>query len=211
MDEWTTFLARALNRRLSADKFEQFVRVLRKNSPLAAPVIAELLLRPSKSQNYDLDPQAILYASVLLRTNELDLPSTLRALLRHSTFRPIEATKDGQEGASGPNTRWTKSYCHEEALMYCLAKSVSAKERPNTTQEALATVQALTEWMRLLAMAGAADDMMQEIGAGNEEHNQETMAVRVAVGALLVALAECVTVNEALSSGCPKGTYMKDF
>jgi mediator of RNA polymerase II transcription subunit 5 len=211
MDEWANFLARALNRRLPADKFEQFAKVLSTKSPLSTSLVAELLLRPSKSQNYDLDPQVLLYAPALLRTDILDLPSTLRGLLRHSTFRPVDATKGGQEVANGSHTRWTKSYCHEEGLMYSLSKIVAAGERPKTSQEALATVQALTEWMRLLAMVGAADDMMQEIGAGNEVHNQETMAVRVAVGALLVAIAENATMNEALTSGCPKGMYLKGY
>jgi hypothetical protein len=130
-------------------------------------------------------------------------------LLRHSTSRPVEAAKDEQEGANSSQTRWTKSYGHEERLVYGLSKIVAAGDRPKSAQEALGTVNALTEWMRLLVMTNAADDMMREIGAGNDAHNQETTAVRVAVGALLVALAENTTVNEALRSRCPKGTYLK--
>ena len=89
--------------------------------------------------------------------------------------------------------------------MYGLAKVVAACSRPKTSQEAIGTVQVLTEWMKLLVMAGAADDVMQEMGAGNEVHNQETMAVRVSVGALLVAMLENGRVREALGKGCPKG------
>lgn len=206
-----TFFAHALDRRLPTDKLEQFAKVISTKSPLATPLIAELLLRPSESRNYDLDPQASLYVQALLRIDILDVPSVLRALLRHSTSRPVDATKEEQEVASGSQTRWTKSYGHEERLVYGLSKIVAAGDRPKSAQEALGTANALTEWMRLLVMSNAADDMMREIGAGNDTHNQETMAVRVAVGALLVALAENATVNDALKNRCPKGTYLKSL
>ncbi|OBT83331.1 hypothetical protein VE02_08695 [Pseudogymnoascus sp. 03VT05] len=210
MDEWATFFAHALDRRLPTDKLEQFAKVLSTKSRLATPLIAELLLRPSESRHYDLDPQVSLYAQALLRTDVLDVPSVLRALLRHSTSRPVDAAKEEQEVASGSQTRWIKSYGHEERLVYGLSKIVAAGDRPKSAQEALGTANALTEWMRLLVMANAADDMMREIGAGNDTHNQETMAVRVAVGALLVALAENATVNETLRNRCPKDT-LKGF
>lgn len=208
MDEWATFFAHALDRRLPTDKLEQFAKVLSTKSPLATPLIAELLLRPSESRHYDLDPQVSLYTQALLRTDILDVPSVLRALLRHSTSRPVDAAKEEQEATSGSQTRWTKSYGHEERIVYGLSKIVAAGDRPKSAQEALGTANALADWMRLLVMSNAADDMMRDIGAGNDTHNQETMAVRVAVGALLVALAENATVNEALRNRCPKGTYL---
>lgn len=208
MDEWATFLAHALERRLPSDKFEQFATALSIKAPLSPLLIADLLLRPTKSQNYDLDPQVSLYVQSLLKADVLDLPVTLRSLLKYSTFRSVETTTQEQEDAkNSAQLRWTKSYFHEESLMYGLSKIVAAGARPKSSQEAVTTVQALTEWLRLLVMAGAADDMMQEMGAGNEVHNQETMAVRVAVGALLVAVTENGKVNEGLTKGCPKGRY----
>ena len=79
MDEWATFFAHALDRRLPTDKLEQFAKVLSTKSPLATPFIAELLLCPSESRHYDLDPQVSLYVQALLRTDILDVPSVLRA------------------------------------------------------------------------------------------------------------------------------------
>jgi len=94
---------------------------------------------------------------------------------------------------------------HEEALMYGLAKGVAAGKRPRTAAEAVAMLRALTEWMGLLAMAAAADEVMREMGAGNGVRDQEAGAVRGAVAAMLVAVAESERVGGVLRRGCPRG------
>src|SRR5690349_7205180 len=135
MDEWVRFLTHTLKRRLSLNKFEQFAKALYIKAPLAPHLVADLLLRPSKSQSYDLDPQVPLYVQVLLRNDILDLPCVLHALLRYSTFRPVDTTKEEHGDANSSHARWTNSYPHEEGLMYGLSKVVAAGARPKSAHE----------------------------------------------------------------------------
>jgi hypothetical protein len=205
MEEWTRFINHSIDRRLPADKFEQFANILNIKNPLPSQALAEALLRPGTYNHYTLDPQVLLYVSPLLQSDLLDVPSILRALLKYSTLRSVEASK-GQE-ADIPPSRWGKSYPHEESLIYGLSKLVAAGTRPKSRNEAFGTLMAITKWMKLLALAGAADDMLHQMGmgAGSDLQVQEAMMVRVAVGTLLVAVAENEMIIANLKKSCPPG------
>jgi hypothetical protein len=72
--------------------------------------------------------------------------------------------------------------------------------RPKDIQEAIDLIKAFTEWTKVLAIPGAAEDMM------HETHTTEAMGVRTALGTLLVAATENGKVLGVLGRSCPKGT-----
>jgi hypothetical protein len=195
MDQWTTLLTHSLTRRLPAPTFSRFAALLALRAPLPAPALADLLLRPTPSQHHTLDTRVPLYIHALLDTDLLDVAAVLRALVAHSSLRDSEG---------GP-LRWASSGVHEEAVVYGVAKLVAAGSRPRTQGEAVAVLRALTEWMGMLRLAAAAEEVMREMGAGNGVRDQETAVVRGAVAALVVAVVENERVGEVVRRGCKRG------
>lgn len=204
MDEWAKFLAHSLGKRLDADKFGKFAQLLNKKHPLPARRVADILLRPNKHNTESFDPQIPHYLQILLLANLLDVPAVLYALLKYSSFRSAEEPKPDVEGRKETLT-WSKPYTQAEGVIYGLAKLVSSSARPKYVQEAIDLIKALTEWTKVLAVQGAAEDMM------HETHTTEAMGVRIALGALLVAAAENGKVLGVLGRSCPKGTLYPIF
>jgi mediator of RNA polymerase II transcription subunit 5 len=199
MDEWAKFLAHSLGKRLDADKFGKFAQLLNKKHPLPPRRVADILLRPNKHNTESLDPQVPHYVQNLLHGDLLDVPAVLYALLKYSSFRPAEEPKP-DTGDRKETLRWRKSYTQAESVIYGVVKFVSSGARPKDTQEAIDLIKTLTEWTKVLAVPGGAEDMM------HETHTTEAMGVRIALGALLVAAAENGKVLGVFRRSCPKGT-----
>lgn len=206
MDDWSKFIAHCLDTRLEGPKFETYVRALSNKYPLPPQLVADIFLRPRERRIDCLDPLIPQYVHILLRLDLIDVPAVLAALLRYSTIRPVDDANQ-KDGGHKEEMRWGKSYAQEEGLIYGLSKIVSAGARPKSGQEVVGTIRAITEWIRVLTLTGAADDMMHELGANSGIQNQEAMAVRIVVGALLVAVTENVKVIATLGKLCPKGSY----
>jgi mediator of RNA polymerase II transcription subunit 5 len=198
MDEWAKFLAHSLGKRLDADKFGKFAQLLSKKHSLPPRRVADILLRPNKHNTDSLDPQIPHYVQTLLHGDLLDLPAVLCTLLKYSSFSPAEEPKPDAEERK-QTLKWSKSYTQAEGVTYGLAKLVSSGVRPKDAQEAIHLIKALTEWTKALAVLGAAEDMM------HDTHTTETMGVRIALGALLVAAAENGKILGVLGRSCPKG------
>lgn len=201
MDEWNKFLAHSLGKRLDADKFEKYAQLLSHKHPLSFRNVADVLLRPNKHNDESLDPQIPQYVQKLLLVDLLDIPSVLRALFKYSSFRPLADPKPDGE-ASKDVLRWQNSYIQAEGLIYGLSKIMSGGLRPKTREEALGTIQALTEWTKMLVTTSAAENMMQEAPT------TEVIALRIAVGTLIIAASENVIVTEVLGRAFPKGIYL---
>jgi mediator of RNA polymerase II transcription subunit 5 len=204
MDEWAKFLTHSLGKRLDADKFGKFAQLLNKKHPLAPRRVSDILFRPNKHKTESFDPQTPYYVQNLLHGDLLDVPSVLYALLKYSSFRSAEELKPDAEGRK-ETLRWSKPYTQAEGVIYGLAKLVSSGARPKDTQEAIDLIKALTEWTKVLAVPGAAEDMM------HETHTTEVMGVRIALGTLLVAAVENGKVLGVLGRSCPKGTQYTLF
>lgn len=204
MDEWAKFLAHSLGKRLDADKFGKFAQLLDKKHPLPPRRVADILLRPNKHNTESFDPHIPHYVQTLLHADLLDVPAVLYSLLEYSSFRPAEEPNPDAE-ARKEALRWTKSYTQAEGVIYGLVKLVSSGARPKDTQEAIYLIKAFTEWTKVLAVPGTAEDLM------HETHTTEAMGVRIALGALLVAATENGKVLGALGSSCPKGTLYTLF
>lgn len=203
---WTKLISHALHTRLPAPKLSAFALRLAQTNPLPPRQIANLLLRPQSDSGSSVDPLVPLYVANLLQNGELiDTAGVLVALLKFSTLASGRDKRLAEEGKqnihhSGAGVRWENSYVEDEAILYGIAKAVSGGLRPTGREEASGILKALNEWMKVL---GAGQEMM-ELAEGHE-NAQETMAIRVAVGAVLVASLENQTVVEILTKGCPKG------
>ncbi len=198
MDEWVKFLAHSLGKRLDADKFGKFAQLLNKKHPLPPRRVADILLRPNKHNTESFDPQIPHYVQALFNGDLLDVPAVLYALLRYSSFRPAEEPKPDSE-ESRETLKWSKSYIQAEGVIYGLRKLVSNGARPKDTQEAIDLIKALTEWTKVLAVPGAAEDII------HETHATEAMGLRIALGALLMAASENGKFLGVLGRSCPKG------
>lgn len=202
MEAWSAFFASCIHAPVDIPQFTRIAAKLSRRSPLPAIAIANLLYRPTDNSCFSLSTQSTVYTYSLLKLDLLDIPSILRALYNYSSFRNAETS--GEDKDSPLLSRWKKSYSHEEVLMYGLSKMVTAGSRPKTRGESLGAIKALVDWLKLLTMAQAGDDMLQSVGAESESHNQETTAVKLSVGALLVAVSDTVMVNEVLKKMCHK-------
>lgn len=198
MDEWTKFLAHSLSKRVDADRFGKYAQFLSNKYPLPPRRLADVLLRPSKLNCESFDPQIPYYVQTLLQSDILDLPAVLCGLLKYSSFRLAEDSK-AENNERAKSLKWKKSGVQAEGVIYGLAKVVSSGARPKTTQEALQLVRALTAWMKVLAIAGPSDDIMQEAQAA------EALGVRNALGTLLFAASENGKFLEVLGRSYPKG------
>jgi mediator of RNA polymerase II transcription subunit 5 len=201
MDEWAKFLAHSLSKRLDADAFGKYTQFLSNKHPLPPRRIADLLFRPSRHNRESFDPLIPHYVQILLHGDLLDVPAVLYALLIYSRFSPVEGPKPEVEERK-EILKWNKPYIQAEGVIYGLAKVVSSGLRPKTVQEAVQLVTALTEWTKVLAIAGPADDMM------HDTHTTEALGVRVALGTLLFAASENRKVLGVFGRSCPKGTFL---
>jgi mediator of RNA polymerase II transcription subunit 5 len=198
MDEWAKFLAHSLNKRLDADRFGKYAQLLNNKHPVPPRRVADILFRPSKHNRECFDPQIPHYVQTLLHGELLDLPAVLYALLKYSRFSLVEGPKPDAEERK-ENLKWNKPYIQAEGVIYGLEKVVSSGLRPKTVQEAVQLVTTLTEWAKVLAIAGPVDDMM------HDTHTAEALGVRVALGTLLFAALENGKVLGVLGRSCPKG------
>lgn len=206
-ETWTKLVSHALHTRLPAAKLSAFASRLAQQHPLQPGRIADLLLRPQKDSRWSLDSLVPLYIVTLLQNGELiDAAAVLGALLKYSTIRRVgeRAITDGKIGLEAEEgserVKWAHSFVEDEAVLYTIAKEISRGARPTRREEAMGILGVLIEWIGAL---GTGAEMI-ELGEG-QENLQETMAVRVAVGAVLVATVENEKVAEALRKACPKG------
>ncbi len=198
MDEWVKFLAHSLGKRLDADKFGKFAQLLNKKHPLPPRRVADILFRPNKHNTESFDPYIPHYVQTLLRGDLLDIPAVLYALLKYSSFRPTEEPKTDSKKQTEVS-KWRKSYTQAEGVIYGIAKLVSNGARPKDAQEAVELIKALTGWTKVLADSGPAEEIM------HDTHMTEVVGVRIALGALLTAVAENAKVLGVLGRSCPKG------
>lgn len=216
MDEWASFFSRCLDTRLEPRKFEKFTKLLYDKTPLPPPAVTDALLRPRKHSKDSLDPLVSLYVQILLQQDLIDVASLLFSLLRYSSFQPVKSTtqagEDGNVAQKKTNLRWNKSYTQDEILIFGVTKVVTTGQRPKSREEVVGTVKGVTEWAKILVLTGAADDMLHEMGAGNAAQDQLAMAVRVAVGTLVMAVLENSRILTVLGKSFPKGTsYVKSL
>lgn len=198
MDEWAKFLAHSLSKRLDANRFGKYTQLLNNKHPLPPRRIADILFRPSKHSIQCFDLLIPHYVQTLLHSDLLDIPAVLYALLKYSRFSPVEDSKPEAEERNEA-LKWKKPYIQAEGVIYGLVKLVHSGLRPKNAQEAVQLVAALTEWTKVLVIAGPADDMI------HDTHMAERLVVRVVLGTLLCATSENGKVLGVLGRSCPKG------
>ena len=208
MEKWAAFFASCMYAPVDIPHFNIIATKLSRRHLLPPAAVADALYRPTSISRYSLSAQGSVYTYALLKLDLLDVPSILRALFKYSTFRNVE-TPEAKKESETSTLRWKKSYSHEEVLMFGLSKMVLGGTRPKSKGEAIGIIKTLVDWMKLLVMAQASDDMMQSVGAGSDSHNQETTAVKLSVGALLLAATESKTINDVLKKSCPNGKCIR--
>lgn len=93
----------------------------------------------------------------------------------------------------------------EEVILFQVARNVSTGTTPKDEHEAVRMIKCLSGWMSVLLNANATNDMLQSMGDAGTQ-SMGSIAVKTAVGTVLVALADNAIAISALQKSCPKGT-----
>ncbi|KAK3325677.1 mediator complex, subunit Med5 [Apodospora peruviana] len=212
--EWTRFLKLAEAKRLDPDSFASYVPMLYSKHRLPAAVIADLLLRPTKSNQNSLDPRFSQYLQALLRLQIVDTAAVLKGLYKYSTLHKQlkagtnEEQQGGQEAALQKQqklVRWRSSSSSEEMIFWRLVKQVSQTTAGiKNGADAIAVVKVTTKWMGLFTDAATAFSR-DAFGAVHSLAAKEEMeSSRGAFLLLLLAVCENPVVLSTLSRDVAK-------
>ncbi|KAL2133281.1 hypothetical protein VTI74DRAFT_2582 [Chaetomium olivicolor] len=214
VEEWAKFLRVSLLRRLDSQKFAACLPIHFEKHPLPPILIADLVLRPTESNSYNLDPRAATYLEVLLKKRRIDTASILRALYKYSSIHtrvnPQDAAlpasdvikKEEEEGfvpRSSKTPRWTKSYGHEEMILWQLAKAVHNGTAIKTGKQAAEVALVLAKWMGLFSTATAAFQREAFGSLHGLQVRDETEDARNAFVLFFIAFSEDPVVLSTLS------------
>ncbi|TPX06916.1 uncharacterized protein E0L32_011140 [Thyridium curvatum] len=222
VEAWSAYLDRCLWKRLDHHKFELYTPIQFKEHPLPPAAIADLFLRPRRSNRDFIDPSIPWYLNTLLHLRYVDTPSVLRALYRYSTShtqsRMSQQQQDpGQnghgepqreEGDQGKAGRWRSSYGHEETIFYRLAKAVAQEAAIRSTADAIEVSKLMARWMELFTAAASAFtstagvDVMGQLQITQSQTEMES--ARAAFVMLLLGVCENQVVLGALRKALAK-------
>ncbi len=180
--QWVKFLSKVERARLDPDVFAAYVPILASRHSLPPSLVADLLLRPTKTNRIAIDPRVPQYLQVLQKLRLVDTPSVLRALHKYSSSQAQSSAQNG-EGKGGiggkqaqskggqkqlqqkqkaqqqpqrPTVRWQSSHATEEAIFYHYTKSMGQGVAIRNAREAIETVRIIARWMVLFTDAAAA-------------------------------------------------------
>jgi mediator of RNA polymerase II transcription subunit 5 len=209
--QWHKFLAHALATRLDAETFASFAPLLYAKHRLPPTIVADLLLRPTQSNQSSLDPRAPQYLQALLILRLVDVSAILKALYKYSTSQAQVQAHTGAADASADGQlkkqplRWDNSYTLEEVIFYRLVKTIGQAETSKAIRDALDLVRIVARWMGLLTDAAAAFATDAFGAIHSLQAKDEMEAARAAFVALLLAICENHLVLTALSKPAAKG------
>jgi hypothetical protein len=199
--EWTLFLDRCIERRISADLFDAAAAQLHAKSPLPGRKIAELLLRPRAANTNSVDPRVIIFLERLLALKKVDASDVLNSAFQYSKDR---LPKTGDDGTS-KNTEWHNPPELEEVIFHRLSKAFQAEERPVRLDEGLGTLIGVTRWMQTMVTSHTSDTMIQAMAGIQQQPQQQSINVREGLGMLVVGVIENQKMLSILNNHRAKG------
>ncbi|KAI9757383.1 MAG: mediator complex subunit [Candelina submexicana] len=202
--EWTKLLDRCLLARVKGPKFSAFCKALYSKNPIASSKLANIFIRPRASSALTVDPLIPSYIECLLALEQISVPDALRTLLRYSRlYHSDEALYPRGDQSEDINNLYHGPDL-EQILLFRYAKCFITGGRPKNAHEAYSTLRAVATWMSAIVTASTKDEMMQDLAGVGNSTQPEAIAVREAVGMLVVALAENGRVMSVLDGQCPK-------
>ncbi|KAI9701579.1 MAG: mediator complex subunit [Candelina mexicana] len=204
--EWTKLLDRCLLARVKGPKFSAFCKALYSKNPISSSKLANIFIKPRASSALTVDPLIPSYIECLLALEQISVPDALRTLLRYSRLYHSDEALDPRGDQSEDTNELYNGSDLEEILLFRYAKCFTTGGRPKNAHEAYSTLKAVATWMSAIVTASTKDEMMQDLAGVGNSTQPEAIAVREAVGMLVVALAENGRVMSVLDGQCPKGT-----
>lgn len=193
---WSNFVSRCLTKRLDASTFEDYVQLVQSKHRLPPEIIADLFVRPMKSNCVSPDPRIPPYVSVLTKLRYTDAVSILRALYRYSSLHalvPEQAQHNGnevngegatkQDAKQAPSIRWTSSSWFEEVMFYHVIKLLVEGTVFRDSRTALELIHISSKWMSLFTTASNA--MTADMLGGSLQDPQVRHEMETAWGALV--------------------------
>ncbi|KAF2013729.1 mediator of RNA polymeras-like protein II transcription subunit 5 [Aaosphaeria arxii CBS 175.79] len=197
--EWTLFLDRCLEARLSPVLFDATASQLYRKSPLPARKLATLLFKPRSAASNSLDPRVIVYAERLLASKRLDAADILASAFQFSRDHPPRAGDDAVP-TKEDSSRWLNPPELDEIVFHRLHKAFSTGERPVSNAEAARTLIVVSKWMSAMVTSHTSDSMIQAMAGIQQHPQQQSLNVREALGMLVMALIENVKILNLLAS-----------
>lgn len=217
---WAHFLDRCVRERLDTERFQTFVSVVQKSHRLPSRAIADLLLRPSPSNNASLDPRIPLYLQTLGSMGYIDMPSILEAMYKYSSSHTLVESqqalpdKTGDDGHKNgietqdrlqKRTWWINSYWQEDHIFYALTKWVVEGRAIKDHHTALDLIKILSKWIMLFTAASSAlaTDFLGRV----QNAQVELESSRAGLVAVLLCIRENHVLRGAISKPAAKGEY----
>jgi mediator of RNA polymerase II transcription subunit 5 len=218
---WSKFLHRALLKRLDPDEFAAYIPIHFKEHPLPAVIVADILLRPSPTNRYRLDPRVPPYLNALLKQRRVDVPAVLRALYKYTSAHARVQSPDAdalagggikkeedEEGTQQKNKqilRWQNSYSEEAIILWRLAQMIHQGTGIRAPRNVIQISKVLAKWTGLFTEA-AATFSREAFGSLNGlQATDETVDARNAFVLLFVAFSENPLVLSTLGKPVCKG------
>lgn len=193
---WSSFVSKCLTKRLDADSFRDYVRLVQAKHRLPPEIIADFFMRPLKSNCVSPDPRIPPYVSVLTKLRYTDAVSILRALYRYSSLHalvPDQAQQDGdeangegaakQDGQQESTIRWKSSSWLEEVMFYHVIKLLVEGTAFRDSRTALELIHISSKWMSLFT--AASNSMTADMLGGGLQDPQVRHEMETAWGALV--------------------------
>lgn len=205
---WTLLLRRCFHQRVGPEKFEQYVKLMNRKTPIASDHIASVLLSNGNTRNATLDPLLPLYVEKLLSLQLVYAHRLLGLLL--SQHKSSEPSVDGSEALQESQRavlRWTEL---EHALISCLVKVFSSSDLHESKPEIRRTLQSMSAWMSSLSRESTAM-LIQSASSSTPDVARALSEGRENVAALLVSYLCRTRVNHVLKMGIANGGLCSSF
>ncbi len=203
--QWTKFLARCLQERVSAEKLQFFAKLMSKKWSLSGRQLSRILLHCNSPDAAGVDPLVPLYTQKLLElglTNGTEILSELLDQFHHRS--PANYTsKSILETVEFTAYNITEL---EGSLLTHLARMYARGEKLESLNEARKLLKLIADWMSALINANAVPTITN---MSNTFHHvtTHTLMAREALGVILTSLAQNVKIIQTIESALPQEMF----
>jgi len=203
--QWTIFLARCLQERVSAEKLQSFAKLMSRKCSLSGRQLSKILLHCNSPNTAGVDPLLPLYTQKLLELgliNGTDIFSELLDQFHHRSPAnyPSRLIQETVEFTAYNITEL------EGAFLTHLARMYACGEKLKSLNEARKLLKLIADWMSALINANA---VLTITNISNTFHHitTHTLMAREALGIILTSLAQNVKIIQAIESALPQETF----
>ena len=192
--QWETFFATCLQKRLDPDRFSSLTELMYRRSPLEGRTICRALLKHDKKEPFLvlIDPRLLQYIEQLLLLGYIKVADVLRSSLDFfMTKGRAEEKKTASSGSLGSSL--------EANVLKILYGELLEGRGPKNRDEAIPVMKSLIAWLSLV----------QRSYDGSSDVPRPSLDLCDALGHFTASFLSQVTMANILGSNLPKGNLSK--